>query len=196
MVAQSPSLSSHYNDPLRNFKFQVQFTQMGGGGAPIPVMGFMTVQGLTTTIQPIPYAPGGLNAVTQKLPATADFGPITLTTGVACTSNPLDLQMFSNVFSFIQGGSPNSALAGNGSFANTSTDFRYTVDIQVLGHPVTTVDAPAGAWFHVYDAWPTTFSWADLDAGSDQVFIKEIVLVNGGFDVQYASTATASVGPS
>ncbi len=196
MVTQKPSLSSPDTDPLRNFKFQVQFTQMGGGTSPIPVMGFMTVQGLTTTVQPIPYAPGGLNAVTQKLPATADFGPITLTRGVACTANPHDLAMFSNVFSFIQGGSPNSALAGNGSYANTSTDFRYTVDIQVLQHPVTKSDAPAGAWFHVYDAWPTTFTWADLDAGANEIFISEIILVNGGFDVSYASTPSGSVGPS
>jgi phage tail-like protein len=158
-------------------------------------MGFMTVQGLTTTIQPIPYAPGGLNAVTQKLPATADFGPITLTKGVACTSNPLDLAMFSNVFSFIQGGAPNSYFSGGGSVGNVASDFRYTVDIQVLDHPVTTADAPAGAWFRVYTAWPTTFTWADLDAGAEQLFISEIVLVNGGFDVQYASTPLQSVGP-
>ena len=188
MVAQSPSLSSHYNDPLRNFKFQVTFTPMGVGDA--IVMGFMTVQGLSVAIQPIIYNQGGMNAVTQKMPAQADFGNITLSTGVVCRANPLDLEMLTTVFAFVQGTAPPTS-----KFVPSTSDFRYTVDIEVLQHPVTTAEAPTGAWFRVFDAWPTTFAWADLDAGANQPFISEIVLVNGGFDVLYAHSPTTSVGP-
>jgi len=189
MVTQQPSLSNPGTDPLRNFKFLVTFTPNAAGVPQVPPMGFMTVQGLTSAVSSVPYQPGGLNSTVQNIPLQAAWGPITLTKGVICTSDPapIDLQMMGGVMSYIQGGSP-PAWCGSGNQA----DFRYGVDIQVLQHPVTVQDAPAGAWFHVYNAWCSTWTWADLDAGANELFISQIILTHGGFDAQYANSPFAN----
>jgi phage tail-like protein len=172
-VTQKSTIAHLKTDPLRNFKFIV--TIQPSSGAAIQ-MGFMSVSGLNITVDVIAYREGGYNTTTQKMPGQADFSPITLSRGVA-VGTTTDIAWMSQLFTVMQGSGSQAA----------GTDFRRTVDIQILDHPVTTSSVPVKAWFKVYNAWPTSIAWSDLDAGANQLFISQLVLAHEGFDFTLAS---------
>jgi phage tail-like protein len=174
-VTQNSSIAHLATDPLRNFKFLVTFLPPGAAAIP---MGFMSVSGLNLTIDVIAYREGGYNTTTQKLPGQADFSPITLSRGVALiTDGTFDYDWVSQLFTVAQG-------------TGTSTDgedFRWSVLIQILDHPVTAASVSVKAEFLVYNAWPTSIAWSDLDAGANQLFISQLVLAHEGFQFSLAS---------
>lgn len=177
-VTQQASLANIATDPLRNFKFQVLITPPGS----LPLtLGFMNVQGLNVQIDVIAYREGGFNTTTQKMPGQADFAPIVMSHGVAVGTQQ-DIAWLQQLFIVMQ---------GTGS-QQGGTDFRDTVDIKVLDHPVTAQTVPVKAWFRVYNAWPTAVSWSDLDAGANALLISQLSLAHEGFDVKVASTIGAS----
>ena len=68
-----------------------------------------------------------------------------------------------------------------------NTDFRATVDVPVLGHPVTPPPPlPGVARFKVYNAWPTALAYSDLDAGANQLLMEQMTLAHEGFDFELA----------
>jgi phage tail-like protein len=71
-------------------------------------------------------------------------------------------------------------------------DFRATVDIMVLDHPVTTPQVPVKAVYRVYNAWPTSIAFSDLDAGANAVLMQQMSLAHEGFDMRLAN----SIGPT
>lgn len=183
-VTQTSSIAHLATDPLRNFKFLVTFLP-GNGGAAIP-MGFMSVSGLNMTVDVIAYREGGYNTTTQKLPGQADFSPITLSRGVALISNGnFDYNWMSQLFTVMQG--TGSAADGN--------DFRWSVLVQILDHPVTTPQVAVKAEFLIYNAWPTSIAWSDLDAGANQLFISQLVLAHEGFQFSLASSIGINDAP-
>lgn len=171
-VIQKSSIAHLSTDPLRNFKFVVHINPPSGRTISL---GFMSVSGLNITVDVIAYREGGYNTTTQKMPGQADFSPITLSRGVAVGKTE-DINWMSELFTVMQG----SGRTGPGH------DFRRTVDIQILDHPVTTSRVPVKAWFRVYNAWPTSVAWSDLDAGANQLFISQLVLAHEGFDYTLA----------
>ena len=185
-VLQRPSLSTLASDPLRNFSWRVRFTPLGG----VPkawIGGFMTVSGLGGTIDVVSYRQGGDNVSTQNMPGTAEWQPLVMTTGVL-VGRQQDLNWFKQVFQVMQ---------GTGPFYPGATDFRCTIDISVLAHPVTGKNRAEKAKFHVYNAWPIGISYSDLDAGANQLLIEQMTLTHGGIDPQVAPTAgaTEAAGP-
>lgn len=167
MITQTSSLSSPATDPLRNFKFQVAFQPASG---PSVTMGFMTVSGLGMSIDTIPYREGGYNTTVQNMPGQASFQPITFTKGVMVGSQfqiPWVQQMF-------------TVMQGTGS-QKDGQDFRSTVTVSIIDHPVTTAQANVYALFKIYRAWPTALSFSDLDAGANQLFISQMTLANEGW---------------
>ena len=82
--------------------------------------------------------------------------------------------------------------------------FRTDIDIQVLSHPNPQADTGAGAQaalpedqhtslrFRVYNAWISSLSYSNLDAGANTLMVEEMSLVHEGWDVQYASAYTAT----
>lgn len=181
-VTETSSLSHLATDPLRNFKFVV--TIQPPTGSPIN-MGFMSVSGLNMTVDVIAYREGGYNTTTQKLPGQADFSPITFSHGVMVGAAP-DIAWMRMLFVAIQ---------GSGSTA-PGTDFRRTVLVQILDHPVTTTSVPVKAQFKIYNAWPTSIAWSDLDAGANQLFITQMALAHEGFDYTLARSIGASDAPN
>jgi phage tail-like protein len=181
-VLQKPSLSSITKDPLRNFVWQVLFTPMGGVPAAFKG-GFMTVSGLGASIDVVPYRQGGDNVSVQNLPGTGEFTPLVLTTGVIVGRSE-NLNWFKQVMQVIQ---------GNGSFYPGATDFRATVDIAVLAHPVTAKTRAVGASFRAYNAWPSAITYGDLDAGANQLLIEQMTLTHGGIDPQIAPSIGVDV---
>jgi phage tail-like protein len=161
-------------DPLRNFKFNVNIMHPTLSG--FASLGFMTVSGLNITTEVIPYREGGMNTTTQKMPGQSDFAPITLSQGVAVGKGPLWAWM-KQLFTVQQG-------TGTGT---PGKDFRATVDIYVLDHPVTGPRVPVKAAFRVYNAWPTAIAFSDLDAGANAVMMQQLTLAHEGFDFKLAT---------
>jgi phage tail-like protein len=183
MTVQQKSTIAHLQtDPLRNFKFLVTF--LPPSGKPIS-MGFMSVSGLNITVDVIAYREGGYNTTTQKMPGQADFSPITMSRGVA-VGQTTDFDWMTQLFTVLQG--TGTAADGN--------NFRWNVDIQILDHPVTTASVAVKAEFLIYNAWPTSIAWSDLDAGANQLFISQLVLAHEGFNYSLASNIGVVDAPS
>ena len=175
-VTETSSLSTIATDPLRNFRFVV--TMQPASGSAIN-MGFMSVSGLNMTVDVIAYREGGYNTTTQKMPGQADFSPITFSHGVMVGKHQ-DVDWMKQLFTVIQG--TGTAPAGN--------NFRYNVEVDILAHPVTaSTSIPIKARFKIYNCWPTTLAWSDLDAGANQLFISQMSLAHEGFDYSLASDA-------
>src|ERR1700691_3690146 len=155
-VTQHSTIAHLSTDPLRNFKFVV--TIQPPSGAAIS-MGFMSISGLNITVDVIAYREGGYNTTTQKMPGQADFSPITLSRGVA-VGNTVDYTWMQQLFTVLQG----TGSAGSGN------NFRWQVLVQILDHPVTAATVSVKAEFLIYNAWPTSIAWSDLDAGANQLF--------------------------
>lgn len=171
-VQQKSSIAHLATDPLRNFKFLTTIRPPHGSHISL---GFMSISGLNITVDVIAYREGGYNTTTQKMPGQADFSPITLSRGVA-VGHEEDIRWMKELFTVMQGTGP--ARAGN--------DFRRVIDIQILDHPVTAASVPIKAWFRIFNAWPTSIAWSDLDAGANQLFISQLVLAHEGFDYSLA----------
>lgn len=183
------SHSSIVTDPLRNFKFIVNinkelYTKNGTSKGTLATLGFMNASGLNIETSVIAYREGGYNTTPQKMPGQSEFTPITFSRGVMIGS-PQAYQWMREIFSVVQGG-------GLLSLAQ-KRDFRATVDIKVLAHPHTnqrqgmsTPGTPIKAWYKVYNAWPASIGFSDLDAGGNAVFMEQMVLQHEGWKVNFA----------
>jgi phage tail-like protein len=187
------------SDPLRNFRFNVNINHPNI--PTLPRMGFMAMSGLAVNNEVIPYREGGNNTTTRKMPGQSDFGPITLTRGFMAApvmtagavgtgigTNEI-YKWFSQIF---------AVNVGKG-FGSPTTNFRVGVTIDVLSHPITTTGYAAGvdnpppikARFLVYNAWPMGYSFSDLEAGGNAVFIENLTLAHEGW-----ALLTANQDPS
>jgi phage tail-like protein len=196
-------LSSLATDPVRNFRFLVDFLPNSENGALYnfsKTMGFTSVSGLTISTEAIQYREGGYNTTVHQLPGQTSFSPITLSKGVF-QGDSSQLNWMKRLFSITSAG----AKGGVGA------DFRCNLDIRVLSHPnpagtngsaanatlsaagATNSDAPHVALrFKVYNAWITNLSYSNLDAGGNSLMVEEMTLVHEGWDATYASALTAA----
>jgi phage tail-like protein len=179
------------SDPLRNFRFNVNINHPNI--PTLPRMGFMAMSGLAVNNEVIPYREGGNNTTTRKMPGQSDFGPITLTRGFMAApimtagaigtgigTNEL-YEWFTQIFSVNVGG----------GFGNPTMNFRVGVTIDVLAHPITSGPNAAGidnpppikARFFVSNAWPMGYSFSDLEAGGNAVFIENLTLAHEGWSL-------------
>jgi hypothetical protein len=92
-----------------------------------------------------------------------------------------------------------SVQAGSG-FGGATTDFRVGVVIDLLAHPITTGAMAAGidnpppikARWLVYNAWPMSLSYSDLEAGGNAVVIENLQLAHEGWTLVTATNDPAS----
>ena len=192
--------STLLTDPLRNFRFLVNFyphSKTSGTGASAigssVSMGFTSVSGMSVTTDSIPYREGGYNTTVHQIPGQTTFAPVTLQRGVMVgTSQNWDWMR--QLFATVQGGNANASIA--------STEFRFDLEIQVLSHPVAGAGVEDGSSagdhvamrFHVYNAWISSLAYSDLAAGDNAIFVEQMSLVHEGFDVKWAKTLTESAG--
>ena len=187
------SRSTLATDPVRNFRFLVTFkpqdtSNTALGTMTIP-MGFTSVSGLAVTTDSIPYREGGYNTTVHQIPGQTSFTPLTLQRGVILGSKQ-NWDWMKQLFATVQAGGSTLALGKN---------FRCDIEIAVLNHPVPSsganVTAGAGAVteasddvamrFRVYNAWPTTVAYSDLNAGDNALFVEQMTLVHEGFDLNW-----------
>lgn len=171
------SRSNIATDPFRNFKFRVVITHPRIPG--FASMGYMAVSGLSITTEVIPYREGGMNTTTQKMPGQSDFSPLTLSRGLATGQGEM-WRWMKQLFAVMQGTATGRA----------GEEFRQDVDIKVLDHPTSgRRTAKVKSWFRVYNAWPTSVSFSDLDAGANAIIVNQMTLAHEGFDVAVARNA-------
>jgi phage tail-like protein len=186
-------------DPIRNFRFLVTFKPLNTGTNTANswlkntkvTVGFTSVSGLSVNTDSIPYREGGYNTTVHQIPGQTTFSPITLQRGVVLgTSQHWDWMR--KLFATVQ----------NGTTSQTGENFRADVEIEVLTHPIAgsggsseltgTPNLPntykdhVSARFQVYNAWPTSVAYSDLNAGDNALFVEQITLVHEGFDMTWA----------
>jgi len=170
------SRSSIATDPLRNFRFQININHTTAKGNMAARLGFMTCAGLSVETDLIAYRQGGMNTTTQKMPGQTNFPPLSLSRGMM-VAKPDSYLWFKEIFSVV---------AGAGT--NAGTDFRADIDIYVLAHPWTKGTAvPVKAKYHVYNSWPQSLAFSDLDAGGNALIMESMVLQHEGFGIVYAA---------
>jgi phage tail-like protein len=182
--------STLITDPIRNFRFLVQFKPQGTNPTLDKLkgvtLGFTSVSGLSITTDSIPYREGGYNTTVHQIPGQTTFTPITLQRGVILGTNQ-NWDWMRNLF---------ATVAGGGSLRSVAQNFRCNLEIQVLSHPIPAAADAAGdnaattdhvaMRFEVYNAWPTSVAYSDLNAGDNALFVEQMTLVHEGFDVNWA----------
>jgi len=195
--------SSIATDPLRNFKFIAEFTAASKAFdesiAPTVAAGFTSITGLGINTQSIPYREGGYNTTVHQIPGQTTFAPITFQRGVILgTSTNWD--WMKTLFATVQGGGSSRAAGDN---------FRCDIEIQVLAHPIpkgtSLADGTAASTaestdivamrFMVYNAWPTSVSYSDLNAGDNALLVEQMSVVHEGFDISWGAKVSESADP-
>jgi phage tail-like protein len=192
--------STMETDPIRNFRFLVTFKPLDRLDATWlrdtkVTIGFTSVSGLSVNTDSIPYREGGYNTTVHQIPGQTTFSPITLQRGVVL-GTPQHWDWMRKLFATVQ----------NGSTSQTGENFRVDMEIQVLTHPISgsgggvpltgapdqtgTYKDHVSARFQVYNAWPTSVSYSDLNAGDNALFVEQLTLVHEGFDMQWGSDLT------
>lgn len=194
MATIDKNRSSLLTDPIRNFRFLVDFLPHDSKVLPDidkATFGFTSVSGLSVTTDSIPYREGGYNTTVHQIPGQTTFSPITLQRGVLVNSYA-NWEWMRQLFATVQGGSSN-VQAGS---------FRCDLEISVLSHPIpgsasgasreSAADDHVSMRFRVYNAWITSLAYSDLNAGDNAIFVEQISLVHEGFDLNWASDLTAA----
>ena len=201
MATLKNNRSTLATDPVRNFRFLVNFypqdTANTALGSTTISMGFTSVSGLAVTTDSIPYREGGYNTTVHQIPGQTTFSPLTLQRGVILGSRQ-NWDWMKQMFATVQAG---------GSTLGANRNFRCDIEIQVLSHPVpaatadvqsVTDTAVKGAdevamRFKVYNAWPTSVAYSDLNAGDNALLVEQMTLVHEGFDASWASVSAGTV---
>jgi len=189
--------SNLITDPLRNFRFLVSFipqdttnTALSGlVGAKATTFGFTSVSGLSVSTDTIPYREGGYNTVAHQIPGQTTFTPITLQRGVILSTNQ-NWEWMRNLF---------ATVASGGTTRQLGQNFRCDLEISVLSHPIPASGEDDGApsdsdhvalRARVYNAWPTSIAYSDLNAGDNALLVEQMTLVHEGFDIKWATALT------
>ena len=193
--------STLVTDPLRNFRFLVAFKALTTSGssaavtaltAPPVLFGFTSVSGLAVTTASIPYREGGYNTTVHQIPGQTTFSPVTLQRGVMLNT-AVNWNWMKNMF---------QTVSGTGS-RGVAENFRVDLEISVLSHPIPgenpTVETTqplsskdhVAMRFNVYNCWPTSVAYSDLNAGDDALFVEQMTLVHEGFDTNWATALTS-----
>jgi phage tail-like protein len=205
-------------DPVRNFRFIVQFnphssllrtapTAPTAGSSSStttttqlfkPTVGFTQVSGLTMTTESIPYREGGYNSSVHQVPGQSSFSPITFVRGVVL-GTPQHWTWMKSLFALTQAAK-----------VDVGANFRCDIDIYVVKHPSvaesTTTVTPgstskkgvyesvtddidkAAMHFKVYNAWPTSIAYSDLNAGDNALMVEQMTVVHEGFELDISSS--------
>lgn len=184
--------STLITDPIRNFRFLVQFKPQGTNPTLDALkgvtLGFTSVSGLSVTTDSIPYREGGYNTTVHQIPGQTTFTPITLQRGVILGTNQ-NWEWMRNMF---------ATVAAGGSTRSIAQNFRCNLEVQVLSHPIPSAGEEDNSSatdhvamrFEVYNAWPTAVAYSDLNAGDNALFVEQMTLVHEGFDVNWAPNLT------
>ena len=209
MARQANARKSQTSDPVRNFRFLVKFIPLtpNGGSSdfkPVATVGFTSISGLSMTTEPIPYREGGYNTTVHQIPGQTTFSPVTFQRGVTIGTRQ-NYDWTRMLFRSISGGGPSDRLTANRS------SFRANIQIDVLNHPVpysTSTDFGADgigetsiagddlvvARFNLFNTWPTSLAYSDLNAGDNALVVEQMTVVHEGLSMSWASESAVEQG--
>jgi len=168
-------------DPLRNFRFRVNFSKVGSNGVFDSAIvnfsgGFQSVNGLSINTSPISYREGGYNTTAHMIPGMTTFSPITLTRG-ALFGNDSAITWMRGLFAASSGEGLQVSDSGNSSF-------RVNMTIQLMDHPQSsTVNNKPRMGFYVHNAWIASLNYSGLDAQSSTLMVETMELTHEGLSV-------------
>lgn len=181
-------------DPIRNFRFLVRFDQISPnkGWSPKLFIGFTSVSGLAISTESIPYREGGYNTTVHQIPGQTTFSPVTFQRGVVVGSDQ-HWKWMQMMFQTVTGR----------NFSPNTDSFRSDVIIEVLNHPVpysagsdnfgtgqnetqAAGDDVIVARFRLFNAWPTSIAYSDLNAGDNALMVEQMTLVHEGMTMDWA----------
>jgi phage tail-like protein len=201
-------------DPIRSFKFEVQFLVPTGQNADSPSttftpapgapgttdgstlskfarglesLGFAAMSGLAVTNEVIQYREGGMNTHPHKMVGQTDFAPISFNRGVFANQDQLwKWQRFIHNW---QSGAPGST---------GGADYRCDVLVWVYDHPHSNASYSdnrgnnAGVYngnrklgIKIFNAWPASFTMSGLNASGSEIMVHELSLVHEGFTLAW-----------
>lgn len=186
-------------DPITNFRFIVRFYPhqygAGLGWRPSGVMGFTSVSGLAYNVNTVSIREGGYNATVHQIPTSVEFSSLQLDRGVLLGSKQ-NWDWMKTLLRVVQGRS-----------RNRKALFRADVEISALSSPVrysmtsnsnsayasgkddeglAAYDDFASIRFRLYNAWPSSVVYSDLNAGDNALMVERMTLVHEGLDVSWA----------
>lgn len=206
MVFKINARGNQTTDPIRNFRFLVTFKPLGTQDPekewqPDAQIGFTSVSGLAISTESIPYREGGYNTTVHQIPGQTTFSPVTFQRGVTIGSNQ-HWRWMRTMFSTVSAAKLTAAQS-----------FRSDVVIEVLNHPVRystgastsygdpqrSEGAVAGddlivARFQLFNAWPTSVAYSDLNAGDNALMVEQMTLVHEGMTMSMAGKSAVESG--
>jgi phage tail-like protein len=178
-------------DPLRNFRYIVEFTAVQDGtSSPSNSFlaftgGFTQVGGLSINVASISYREGGMNTTLHQVPGQASFDPITLSRGVL-HGNDEAINWMKQLF---------TASAGEGITGAAGKNFRCNMLISLLDHPMNGGDPGISGeevtpraykmQWKVYNAWLTNLRFSDLSATDNSLMYESMTFVHEGLSVGF-----------
>lgn len=183
------------SDPIRNFRFVVQFLPLYVDSSvfdPKPYIGFTSVSGLAIATESIPYREGGYNTTVHQIPGQTTFSPVTFQRGVSIGQSQ-HWDWMKMLFQTVTGTDINPK----------TNSFRCDIVVNVLNHPVpystntkefgstsnenqSAEDDVVVARFRLYNAWPTSVAYSDLNAGDNALMVEQMTVVHEGMTVDWA----------
>jgi phage tail-like protein len=192
----SGAFRSTTTDPIGNYRFLVHFYPQQPDRTttpwlkPVGMMGFTSVSGLSFNVNVVSIREGGYNTTLHQVPTQVDFSAIQLDRGVLIGSRQ-NWDWMRMLLRVVQGrGSGNKVL------------FRSDVHISVLQTPVpyggggfraesssaeAAYDDKVVMRFRLYNAWPSSVVYSDLNAGDNALMVERMTLVHEGLDVDWGS---------
>jgi len=188
-------------DPIRNYRFIVSFypnvikQTTGSWGQPawkpIGRFGFATVSGFAFNVGVQSIREGGFNATVRQVPTHVEFSALQMDRGVALGSSQ-NWDWMRMMLRTVQG----RAIGARALF-------RSDVEVAVLTAPVPYAtktrsygfkdqnefrlakDDHVALRFRMYNAWPTSVVYSDLNAGDNALMVERMTLVHEGLDVSF-----------
>jgi phage tail-like protein len=197
LQTQVNARAAQSTDPIRNFRFLVKILPLTptNGLKFQSSLGFTSVSGLAMSTESIPYREGGYNTTVHQIPGQTTFSPVTFQRGVTIGSR----QHYDWTKMLFR-----TLTATNDLALQPKTGFRCNVEIRVLNHPVpygqgsTAFGAPVPeaiqadddsvvALFRLYNAWPTSIAYSDLNAGDNALMVEQMTLVHEGMSMDWTN---------
>lgn len=188
-------------DPIRNYRFIVSFYPQimkpvkGPYGEPnwkpIGRFGFASVSGFAFNVGVQTIREGGFNATVRQIPTHVEFSALQLDRGIGLGSSQ-NWDWMRMMLRTVQG-----RAQGNRAL------FRSDVEVAVLSAPVPYATRTKGYGgedrneyqsakddhvplrFRIYNAWPTSVVYSDLNAGDNALMVERMTLVHEGLDVSW-----------
>jgi len=198
-------------DPVRNYRFVVSFypqimkTDGGLYGStawkPVGRFGFTSVSGFAFNVAVQQIREGGYNATVRQVPTNIEFSALQLDRGIVLGSQQ-NWDWMKMLLRTVQGRA-----------SNAKALFRSDVEIAVLNAPVPYANRKGGKGystgassesaaarddsvamrFRIYNAWPTSVVYSDLNAGDNALMVERMTLVHEGLDLLWGKESNGRI---